>query len=135
MVAFILPQLFNSDGKGVAGKRVVGYRLAHNEHLSPNSFMYPDKTDIKINTVFQVWTKINTDKIKAKSIKTCNNFVNVFSMSDGGLPANTRNKDMIGKCDVYLPSTTFAGMKAYKDFYDLPHERGYGVIIKRNKKK
>ncbi len=134
MVAFILPQLFNSDGKGVAGKRVVGYRLAYNEHLPPDSFMYPDGEEIKINTVFQVWTKINTNRIKIKSPKTCNNFIDVFSLSDGGLPANTRNKDMIGKCDVYLPSTTFTGMKAYESFYDLPNERGYGIIIKQNKR-
>lgn len=133
MVAFILPQLFNSDGKGVAGKRVVGYKLAHNEHLPPDSFMYPDGEDIKINTVFQVWTKINTNKIKMRPPKTCHNFVDVYSLSDGGLPANTRNKDMIGKCDVYLPSTTFSGMKAYSSFYDLPNKRGYGVVIKKNK--
>lgn len=135
MVAFILPQLFNSDGKGVAGKRVIGYKLAYNKHLAPNSFMYPDKTEIEINTVFQVWTKINTHKIKTKPIKTCSNFVDVFSLSDGGLPANTRNKEMIGKCDAYLPSTTFTGMKAYKDFYDLPHERGYGIVVKKEKNK
>jgi len=134
MVAFILPQLFNSDGKGVAGKRVIGYRLAYNEHLPQNSFMYPDGTDIEINTVFQVWTKINTDRIKIKPSKTCGNFIDVYSLSDGGLPSNTRNKHMIGKCDVYLPSTTFSGMKAYDSFYDLPHKRGYGVVIKKNKR-
>jgi hypothetical protein len=133
MVAFILPQLFNSDGKGVAGKRVIGYKLAYNEHLPPNSFIYPNQEEIGINTVFQVLTKINTDKIKKKIEKTCDNFIDIYSLSDGGLPANTRNKDMIGKCDVYLPSTTFTGMKAYKSFYDLPHERGYGVVIKNNK--
>lgn len=134
MVAFILPQLFNSDGKGVAGKRVIGYRLAHNEHLPSDSFMYPNGEEIKINTVFQVWTKINVDKIKTKPLKTCNDFIEVYSLSDGGLPSNTRNKDMIGKCDVYLPSTTFTGMKAYKSFYDLPNKRGYGIVIKNNKK-
>lgn len=134
MVAFILPQLFYSDGKGVAGKRVLGYRLAYNEHLPSDSFMYPDGTDIKINTVFQVWTKININKIRIKPPKTCGSFIDIYSLSDGGLPANTRNKDMIGKCDVYLPSTTFTGMKAYKAFYDLPNERGYGVVIKKNKK-
>jgi len=133
LVAFILPQLFNSDGKGVAGKRVIGYRLAYNEHLPSDSFMYPDGADIKINTVFQVWSKINIDKIKIKPPKTCNSFVDIYSLSDGGLPANTRNKDMIGKCDVYLPSTTFTGMKAYGSFYKLPNKRGYGIVIKKNK--
>ena len=134
MVAFILPQLFNSDGKGVAGKRVQGYKLAYNEPLPAKSFMYLDGTEIAINTVFQVWTKINTDKIKIKPKKTCEDFIKVYSLSDGGLPANTRNKNMIGKCDVYLPSTTFSGMKAYNSFYDLPHERGYGIVIKEKKK-
>jgi len=134
IVAFILPQLFNSDGKGVAGKRVIGYKLAYNKPLSRNSFIYPDGIDIQINTVFQVWTKINTNKIKKKRPKTCKSFIDVYSLSDGGLSANTRNKDMIGKCDVYLPSTTFSGMKAYSSFYDLPHERGYGVVIKKNKR-
>jgi hypothetical protein len=134
MVAFILPQLFNSDGKGVAGKRVIGYKLAHNENLPPNSFIYPNGDEITINTIFQVWTKVNTDKIKIKPPKTCKSFIGVYSLSDGGLPANTRNKDMIGECDIYLPSTTFNGMKAYSSFYDLPHERGYGVVIKKNKR-
>lgn len=134
MVAFILPQLFNSDGKGVAGKRVIGYKLAYNEHLPRNSFMYPDGTDIEINTVFQVWTKINIGKVKIKPLKTCNEFISVYSLSDGGLPSNTRNKNMINRCDVYLPSTTFSGMKAYNSFYDLPHQRGYGIVIKKNKK-
>ena len=134
IVAFILPQLFNSDGKGVAGKRVIGYKLAYNEHLPSNSFIYPSGEEIKINTVFQVWTKVNLDKIKTKRPKTCDNFIDIYSLSDGGLPSNTRNKDMIDKCDIYLPSTTFAGMKAYNSFYDLPNKRGYGVVIKKDKK-
>ena len=134
MVAFILPQLFNSDGKGVAGKRVHGYKLAYSEPLPAKSFMYPDGREIAINTVFQVWTKININKIKIKPKKTCDTFIKVYSLSDGGLPANTRNKDMIGKCDVYLPSTTFSGMQAYNSFYKLPHQRGYGIVIKEKKR-
>jgi predicted RNA methylase len=135
VVAFILPQLFNSDGKGVAGKRVVGYKLAHNENLPSNSFVYPNGDEIGINTVFQVWTKINIEKIKTKERRTCNNFIKIYSLSDGGKPSNTRNKEMIGNCDIYLPSTTFSGMKAYHSFDDLPHKRGYGIVIKRDKKK
>jgi len=43
------------------------------------------------------------------------------------------NKNMIDKCDIYLPSTTFTGMKAYKSFNDLPNRRGYGIVILKNK--
>ncbi|TSC95220.1 MAG: putative methyltransferase [Parcubacteria group bacterium Licking1014_1] len=133
LVAFILPQLFNSDGKGSTRKRVVGYKLAYAETLPPDSFEYPNGEEIEIHTIFQIWTKINTDKISLSERKTCSHFITVYSLSDGGKPSNTRNKKMIGKCDVYLPSTTYSGMKAYDSFYDLPHRRGYGVVINRNK--
>ena len=63
MVAFILPPLFDSDGKGAPGGRVKGYKLAYTEKLPPNSFYYPDGTDVDVSTIFQVWTKVNTDKI------------------------------------------------------------------------
>lgn len=134
MVAFILPQLFNSDGKGSTRGRVIGYELAHTETLAPNSFEYPNGGEITINTIFQVWTKINTEKIILPQRKNCSQFIKVYSLSNGGKPSNTRNKNMIGKCDVYLPSTTYSGMRAYDSFYDLPNKRGYGVIIKRNKR-
>ena len=58
IVAFILPQLFASDGKGVPSKRVLEYKLAYSKKIPANSFAYPDKTSISINTIFQVWTKI-----------------------------------------------------------------------------
>lgn len=133
MVAFILPPLFDSDGKGVPAKRVQGYELAHSEKLPADSFCYPDGSDIAINTIFQVWTKIKTDRIKRVPRKTCKSFVRVYSLSDGGTPSSTRNKDMIGNCDVYIPSTCFRGMKAYRSFDELPNKRGYGVVVNKNK--
>lgn len=133
MIAFILPQLFESDGKGSTMKRVLGYKLAYSEKISPNSFEYPNGEEIKIHTIFQVWTKININKINLPEKKTCFQYITVYSLSNGGKPSNTRNKNMIGKCDVYLPSTTYSGMKAYNSFYDLPHQRGYGIIINKDK--
>lgn len=38
-VCFILPQLFESDGKGVPRRRVVGYNLIHSEKI-PSTFYY-----------------------------------------------------------------------------------------------
>ena len=74
IVAFILPQLFASDGKGVpsiVSKRVLEYKLAYSKKIPANSFAYPDKTSISINTIFQVWTKINANKIRNKKQHTC----------------------------------------------------------------
>lgn len=45
---------------------------------------------------------------------------------------------MLHKCDLYLPSTCFHSqanpqMKIYYDFESLPHRRGYGIVILRDK--
>ena len=132
-VCFILPPLFDSTGKGVPMKRIEGYKLAHSEKLPLNSFEYPDGTKVDIATIFQVWIKINTDKIQNIAQKTCKNYIKVYSLSDGGTPSSTRNKKMIDKCDVYLPSTCFKGMMAYKSFLELPNKRGYGIVFLKNK--
>ena len=135
VVAFILPQLFDSDGKGVPAKRVDSrLRLAYSQPLSSDAFILPDGTDIEISTIFQVWTAINHDRIKIKSRKTATQYIKIYSLSDGGTPASTRNKDMIGKCDLYLPSTCFKGMQAYSAFDDLPNKRGYGIVIHKAKR-
>lgn len=134
IVAFILPQLFDSDGKGVPAKRVnPRYQLAHSERLAPDSFAYPDGKPVNISTIFQVWTAVNTEFIVREPKKTCHSYIRVYSLSDGGTPASTRNKRMIGKCDVYLPSTCFTEMQAFLEFEDLPNRRGYGIVIHRRK--
>lgn len=135
VVAFILPPLFDSDGKGSPKKRIIGYQLAHSENLPLNSFEYPNGKPVEVATIFQVWTKINTNKISIPKPKTCNNFIKVYSLSDGGTPSSTRNKKMLYKCDAYLPSTCFSGMQVYDNFEKLPHRRGYGILFLQQKDK
>lgn len=134
VVAFILPPLFDSTGKGVPATRVFGYKLAHTEKLPLNSFEYPNGEKVNVSTIFQIWIKTNTDKIKVIPTKTCKNFIKVYSLSDGGTPSSTRNKKMLNCCDVYLPSTCFSGMQVYKSFEDLPNKRGYGIVFLKEKK-
>lgn len=134
MVAFILPPLFNSDGKGSPAKRIYGYTLAHTENLPANSFTYPDGRNVNVSAIFQVYTRINVDKVNIPKKKTCKKYIRVYSLSDGGSPSSTRNKKMLDKCDIYLPSTCFTGMQIYNSFEDLPHRRGYGVVIYKSKR-
>lgn len=134
MIGFIVPQLFNSDGKGVPGKRVAKTMvLAHSEELPPNSFETPYGKDLDVSTLFQVWTAVNKDRVRLPERKCCRRWISVFSLSDGGTPSSTRNKHMLDRCDLYLPSTCFNGMMAYNRFEDLPHRRGYGVVIHKDK--
>ena len=134
MIGFILPQLFESDGKGSAMKRVRGYRLVYTKKIKNNVFYNAEGKETFINVIFQIWSKVNTHKIKYKN-ETCESYIKIYSLSNGGTPASTRNKKMLHRCDVYLPSTCFNGMKAYKSFDDLPNKRGYGAVILKEKKR
>ena len=132
-VCFILPQLFESDGKGVPRKRVKGFNLIYSIKIESN-FYEPDKKELKINTIFQIWSKYHTNnEYDIKEYSTEN--MKIYSMSDGGTVASTRNKNMIGKCDVYIPSTCFgkSNVKCYFTFKDLPGEKGYGIVFNNNK--
>lgn len=131
MVAFILPPLFNSDGKGSPKLRIKDYNLVYTKDLPLNSFVYPNGKEVNISTVFQIYSKIT--KSNNEILDKCDNYIKIYSMSDGGTPGSTRNKKMIGNCDVYLPSTCFSDMKLYYDFEELPHRRGYGIKILKDK--
>lgn len=133
IVAFILPPLFNSDGKGVPAKRVKDYTMAYTANLPTDSFVYPNGDSVDVSVIFQVWTKVKTENINIQKPKTCKEYIKVYSLSDGGTPSSTRNKNMLYECDVYLPSTCFSGMDFYNDFESLPHRRGYGVKILQDK--
>jgi len=132
-VAFILPQLFESDGKGSPRKRVVGYNLIHSEKIT-GLFHTPEKNKVEINGVFQIWSKYTSnDEYIINS--SANDTIKVYSLSDGGTVATTRNKNMLDKCDIYIPSTCFGkdNMKIYDTFETLPNKKGYGVVFFKNK--
>lgn len=138
-IAFILPPLFMSDGKGNPKKRVKNLSLASNIKLPLNSFIYPDGKVVEVATIFQIWVnnaliEQGAIKIEKQHPKTCKNFIKIYSLSDGGTPSSTRNKAMLYKCDLYLPSTCFNSknnkqMRIYHEFEELPHRRGYGIVI------
>lgn len=141
-VAFILPPLFDSDGKGSPKKRVKDFTLVHSEKLPLDSFVYPNGKSVEVATLFQIWAhkrliENKTLNIAPSAPKTCKDYIKIYSLSDGGTSSSTRNKAMLYKCDLYLPSTCFHSsgkpqMKIYDDFESLPHRRGYGIVILPN---
>lgn len=132
-VCFILPQLFESDGKGVPRKRVKDLNLIHSEKLN-TSFLSPDGKNISVECIFQIWSKYHkNDNYIIKN--NHNDILKIYSLSDGGSPSTTRNKKMFYKCDIYLPSTCFGkeNMKYYSTFDTLPKKKGYGILFLQNR--
>ena len=133
-VGFILPQLFESDGKGVPRKRVLGLNLLHSEKLDTN-FESPDGKNISVQCIFQVWSKYHKNDSYVINKKE-NNIIKIYSLSDGEKPSAIRNKKMLYKCDAYIPSTCFGkeNMKYYDSFDNLPRKKGYGIVFIKDKK-
>lgn len=140
-VCFILPQLFESDGKGSPRGRIIGYNLIFSESFSA-FFQMPDEEKTKINCVFQIWSK-ETSNNQYLLEKQTSDSVKVYSLSDGGASgtriagtaSSTRNRNMLNSCDVYLPSTCFGkeNMKLCFSFEELPNRKGYGLVFLKNK--
>lgn len=132
-VAFILPPLFDSDGKGTCKARVKNLNLIHSEKIE-TEFYYPDLNKIKINVIFQIWSKYH--KIDTLEKEDFSEYIKIYSLSDGGTPGTTRNKKMKDKCDYYFASSSFdkEKMTYYSSFDDLPNRRGYGLLILKGKK-
>lgn len=127
-IGFILPPLFDSDGKGTPKLRVKNAKLLSTIPIGSNYF-YPNNTPVKINTIFQIWTTLPLTGLD--TIKYTPNGYKIYSLSDGGTPSTTRNKNMLDNCDYFLPSTVFGAnkIKLYESFEDLPQRRGYGIKI------
>lgn len=131
-VCFVLPPLFDSDGKGSCMGRVKNMNLVLSEKID-NNFVYPNGEEINVNVIFQIWSK--NHKNDKKNEKTCDSFIKVYSLTDGGTPSTTRNKKMQDKCDFYIASSSYEKdkMTLYPSFDDLPNRRGYGIKILKNK--
>lgn len=132
-VCFILPQLFESDGKGVPRKRVIGLNLIHSEKLDTD-FETPDGKNTKVRCILQVWSKFHENEEYMLNEKE-NETIKIYSLSDGGSSSTTRNKKMFYNCDAYLPSTCFGkdNMKYYDNFDTLPGKKGYGIVFMKDK--
>ena len=126
-VCFVLPQLFDSNGKGSCKSRVKGMNLIHSEVVD-SAFYYPGGKDVTVNVVFQVWAKHH--RVEEEEVDLTN-IIKLYSLSDGGTPGSTRNKQHLYSCDFYLPSTCFGSdsMTVYDNFESLPHRRGYGIVV------
>ena len=127
LVGFILPMYFDSDGKGSAKNRVKGLNLLHSEELP--SDIFHNEVPVKINTVWQVWGKRKNNK---KKEKTCDDFVEIFTVCSD--PRRRCGLKKLNKYAFFIQSTFYDKIKLCKKFEDVKYGSGYGIIVKKNKK-
>lgn len=131
-VCFILPPIFNSNGKGSPMNRIKNLHLIHTEPVE-EFFYYPNGDGLHINAIYQIWSK-NIKINNNDNYDIIKDYISVYSLTDGGTPSTTRNKKMLDKCDFYMASSSFEynSMGLYNSFEELPNRRGYGIVIKKD---
>lgn len=136
-ICFVLPPLFNSNGKGSPMLRInKDFYLAKEFEIKDKLFNYPSGKKIQVYSIFQIWTKKFSEKIKpVLPPQKKSEWIKIYSLSDGGTSSSRRNIKMIDKCDFYLPSTTFQSVKPEINFRKLANNRGYGIVILKEKEK
>ena len=125
-VAFIVPQTFESDGKGSCKSRVKGLNLIHSERVG-EEFHYPDGRVTNVSCVFQIWSK--NYKVEEEKVDL-SHLVKIMSVSDGGTPGTTRNKKYHDVCSYFVVSSHYGKdkLQLVKKFSELSRG-GYGFYV------
>jgi len=131
-VGFILPMSFQSDGKGSPKNRVKGMALIHSEKLSGDLFIQPNGETIQVNTLWQIWKKGDAPALPDLSL--ADEFIELFTI-DYRKERLCGMKKIIG-CNTFLQRTYFnEPPKIVDDFSKVKYVCGYGILIKKDKKK
>lgn len=139
-VCFILPPIFDSTGKGSCKNRLTKANLIplFTRHIKEDAFVHPNGKEVRVKTIFQIWSKFMPPGYKKPKIKNCDNYVEIYNICIPYKPSRSpSNIDLIGKCDIYIPRTFWSKKAAQPsyDFYDMPYNDGYGIILKKQKQR
>lgn len=130
-IGMILPMSFQSDGKGSPKHRVQGMQLVHSEILPSDSFIAVDDKNIKINALWQIWKK---GKNIIKEEKKCDKWIDIFTV-------DMRKERLCGhkkmdNADFFLQRTFYQDPPhLVLNFNEVKYTCGYGIIIKKEKRK
>ncbi len=131
-VGFIVPMAFQSRGKSNVQDRVKGLRLAHSSPLPANSFVDAEGNRLKVNALWQIWSR--TARADTATLQTCDKYIDLFTV-------DMRKERLCGqsrlhKADFFLQRTFYTEPPSLVTSFDqVKYVCGYGIIIKRNRRK
>lgn len=130
-VGFILPMAFQSEGKGSPKHRVKGLKLIHSEFLPQDSFVDTFGETVKINALWQIWKR---GKNKIKKQKTCNNWIDIFTVDER--KERLCGQKRIKEAKFFLQRTFYKEPpNLVKSFSEVRYVCGYGLVFKKDEKK
>ena len=131
-VGFIVPMSFQSDGKGSPKHRVVGMKLVHSERLPDDLFMSPNGETIRVNTLWQIWKK--GESAGVPDLSAANEYIDLFTVDQR--KERLCGAEKMKTCNVFLQRTYFEHPPTIvNDFSKVKYVCGYGIIIKKDKRR
>lgn len=140
-VCFILPMFFESIGKGSAKYRVKNFNLIHSEKIRKNAFYIPNKGDIDVKCVFQIWSKKHKSKQKEFNwydLQKTNPYKKILSVYTVSLAKQREcGKKWIydKKANFYISSTFHIKNRVVKNFEDIKYKSGICVVYNTKNQK
>ena len=130
-VGMILPMAFQSDGKGSPKLRVRGLRLVYTQHLPQDSFVDVQGRRAKVNALWQVWQRgVNNTRPPA----TCDKWLDLFTVDNR--KERLCGQKRIAEADFFLQRTFYGEVPTLvRDFADVRYVCGYGLVLKREKRR
>ena len=129
-IFFILPMSFQSEGKGSSKYRVKNMKLIHSEIIPNDSFYEPNGKIVKINALWQYWTK---GENKIPNCNLFNKYIDIFTVDQR--KERLCGQEKMDKADFFIQRTFYnEAPKLVKNFSDVKYTCGYGIILKKKKK-
>lgn len=131
-VGFILPMSFQSDGKGSPKNRVKGMKLIHSEYLADDVFIKPNGEKVKVNTLWQIWKKGEAEPLPDLSL--ADEYIDLFTVDFR--KERLCGMDKVKDCNIFIQRSYFSKPPSIvDDFSKVKYVCGYGIIIKKDKRK
>ncbi len=129
-IFFILPMSFQSEGKGSSKYRVKNMKLIHSEIIPNDRFYEPNGKIVKINALWQYWTK---GENKIPNFNLFNKYIDIFTVDQR--KERLCGQEKMDKADFFIQRTFYnEAPKLVKNFSDVKYTCGYGIILKKKKK-
>jgi len=131
-VGFIVPMAFQSRGKSNVQDRVKGLSLVHSSPLPAESFIDVSGKLLKVNALWQIWARSGGEAKAAP--QTCSQYIDLFTV-------DMRKERRCGhvrlhEADFFLQRTFYTEPPGLVTSFDqVKYVCGYGIVIKKNKRK
>ena len=130
-IGMILPMAFQSNGKGSPKFRVEGAELVQTMALPADAFVSATGQAAKVNALWQVWRRGVNNR---PPVATCDDWIDLFTVDRR--KERLCGQERLCEADWFLQRTFYGEPpRLVRDFEDVRYGCGYGIVLKKKKRR